>query len=212
MEHVDGEGRREQVNFTAVTRENTGGLDCEGLRKGVGAGPWGETAEESDASGRGSGKVAGESIFKIKGAFASVGMLLAKLRWITIGYSYDVSSGSWHASSGVWSPANTVPFLFWSQWTSKTYDWERGMTPLPPLIDQLCLATVRCIPWEAVFPPSEIASETKQESNSWSTSYNPEAGIINFVGLVFVPLFSQMTSSSFPSWVPFCFSINLKTL
>lgn len=89
----------------------------------------------------------------------TVGELLSKLRWTTIGLNYD--------------------------WTSKVYDFE-NRTPLPPLIYRCCRDVVRALQWETVF--GATASSSVEESveegddwNKWSTEYEPEAGIINFV-------------------------------
>lgn len=95
--------------------------------------------------------------------------LLPKLRWTTIGWSYD--------------------------WTSKTYDFDRPQTPLPPLIHRCCRDVVRSIPWNAVFESTSTDDQTdllSKESDGWrkwATDYEPEAGVINFVGpLLFVAL------------------------
>ncbi|KAM0788478.1 hypothetical protein ACM66B_001611 [Microbotryomycetes sp. NB124-2] len=60
---------------------------------------------------------------------ATVADLLPKLRWTTIGWTYD--------------------------WTSKTYDFDSPQVPLPPLILKYCRAAVRAVPWKSIFAGDE---------------------------------------------------------
>ena len=134
-----------------------------------------------EAMGRGEKEVReGEEKAEGETREATVEELLSKLRWTTIGMSYDVSSSS---ISGLERGA-----YFASQWTSKAYDFDTPPTPLPPLIRQTCRDAVRAVPWPAVFghPPNGSG-----EWSNWSRDYEPHAGIINFVhpALLHLPSF-----------------------
>lgn len=74
------------------------------------------------------------------------------------------------------------------QWTSKTYDFDRPKTPLPPLTYRCCRDVVRAIPWERVFGATasiaDVDDSVQAESEDWrrwSDEYEPEAGVFNFV-------------------------------
>lgn len=86
---------------------------------------------------------------------ATVKHLIKKLRWTTIGYEYN--------------------------WTSKVYEWSRGKVELPPLTYECCRDVVRGVPWDLVFDEKD-REETKDWSN-WKQTYEPEAGVFNFVSL-----------------------------
>lgn len=62
------------------------------------------------------------------------------------------------------------------QWSSKTYRFERGQLPLPPLIRQCCHQLVRAVPWQRLF--ANVDDDT--ESQSWHHDYEPEGGVVNF--------------------------------
>ena len=75
------------------------------------------------------------------------------------------------------------------QWTSKTYIFDRPKDPLPPLIYQCCKDLVASIPWSHVFGSDAImpstgvredATEEDEDWKSWSTDYEPEAGVVKF--------------------------------
>lgn len=97
-------------------------------------------------------KIEGGGGSELKEEKATIRELLKKLRWTTIGWAYD--------------------------WTSKTYDFSRGRTPLPPLIYRTCKDAVRAVPFSKIFG-SEISSEDELEYEKWSESYEPQAGVIN---------------------------------
>lgn len=95
---------------------------------------------------------------------ATVRDLISKLRWTTIGWSYN--------------------------WSSKTYDFDRPKTELPPLIYGCCRNVARAVPWGSVFDqqtgPEERQHDDEEEQEdegwgTWSETYEPEAGVINFV-------------------------------
>ncbi|KAK4053446.1 hypothetical protein OIV83_001613 [Microbotryomycetes sp. JL201] len=85
---------------------------------------------------------------------ATVGELLPRLRWTTIGWTYD--------------------------WTSKTYDFDSPQTHLPPLVHKCCRAVVRALPWDRVF---SFSNDEDEDWINWKTHYEPDAGIINFYHL-----------------------------
>ena len=72
-----------------------------------------------------------------------------------------------------------------TQWTSKTYDFDKPLTPLPPLIHLCCREAVRAVPWGRVFEASETSMNEQTDDadicRTWKDDYEPEAGIINFV-------------------------------
>ncbi|KAL8276287.1 hypothetical protein RQP46_011315 [Phenoliferia psychrophenolica] len=139
--------RRERVDFEPVTEDNY-----------------------REVKGRGEGRKGvngGQQPVEVKEVESTVAKLLnEKLRWTTIGYSYD--------------------------WTSKTYDFDRTPVPLPPLIEECCRAAVRAVPWKHVFPEDIREDEDpvgstgaidKTNWRTWAEGYAPESGIINFYHL-----------------------------
>ncbi|KAI5476070.1 hypothetical protein MNV49_000442 [Pseudohyphozyma bogoriensis] len=89
----------------------------------------------------------------------SVDTLLSRIRWTNVGWHYD--------------------------WASKSYAYERGQVPVPPLIYECCSAAVATIPWDLVFDPEESVPEEERVWKNWAKDYKAEAGVINFVRLVF---------------------------
>ncbi|KAK4702620.1 hypothetical protein P7C70_g3603, partial [Phenoliferia sp. Uapishka_3] len=138
--------RRERVDFEPVTEAN--------FQQVGGRGEVLKMGKDSEER---------EEPIVVKEVESTVAKLLPKLRWTTIGYSYD--------------------------WTSKTYDFDRSAVPLPPLIEKCCREAVRAVPWKDVFPDEaeEIESNPSVKKGkhwqTWAEWYRPEAGVINFYQL-----------------------------
>ncbi|ORY74308.1 hypothetical protein BCR35DRAFT_268467 [Leucosporidium creatinivorum] len=135
-----GAPRRTRIDFEPVTKENWMTQDKERERERV------------EAEGK---------------KEVTVKELLSRLRWTTIGWSYN--------------------------WTSKTYDFDRPKTPLPPLTYRCCRDVIRAIPWNSVFGPDSVSTQSEEATTSeatesedwkrWSNEYEPEAGVFNFYQL-----------------------------
>ncbi|KAK4058481.1 hypothetical protein OIO90_000643 [Microbotryomycetes sp. JL221] len=142
--------KREQNNFEPVTKENWNQLKDRGKDL--------EHKSATDPSSSRSSSAAPEQCDRRD---VTVAELLPKLRWTTIGWTYD--------------------------WTSKTYDFDSPRVPLPPLMYDCCKAAVRAVPWNDVFAgePRLCESEGGIDNfwTSWHSDYEPEAGIINFYHL-----------------------------
>ncbi|GAA5935627.1 uncharacterized protein JCM15063_001758 [Sporobolomyces koalae] len=85
--------------------------------------------------------------------------LVPKLRWSNVGYHYN--------------------------WTTKLYEFDRPFVPIPPLMLSCCSSIARAVPWHHVFEESDDECEaegrtTRSDWASWSTDYEPDAGIVNF--------------------------------
>lgn len=104
----------------------------------------------------------------------TVSDLIKRLRWTTIGWSYNVSP-VFHKYL-----AKKCSLTLYSKWTTKTYDFDKGRTALPPLIHETCRDAVRSVPFIKVMPKAsdDVLSKKYQ---GWSDDYEPEAGIINHV-------------------------------
>lgn len=55
--------------------------------------------------------------------------------------------------------------------------------PIPSRATSLSRSIVSSIPWSSVFPSSSATSETSIDYSGWSSSYRPEAGVVNFYQL-----------------------------
>ncbi|KAF8582644.1 hypothetical protein K439DRAFT_1413026 [Ramaria rubella] len=82
--------------------------------------------------------------------------LLAKLRWANIGYYYH--------------------------WGSKTYDFTKPKTDYPPGLRKVCKDIVASIDWRQVWDGVDDEDWGKEgpDWETWPTTYEPDAGIVNF--------------------------------
>ena len=81
---------------------------------------------------------------------ACIAELVRKLRWSILGLEYH--------------------------WGTKSYKWNSPPMPMPGAIIQACRNVVRSIPWSTVFTDAERVPDHA----TWSDSYEPEAGVVNF--------------------------------
>ncbi|GAA5914461.1 uncharacterized protein JCM6883_004805 [Sporobolomyces salmoneus] len=89
----------------------------------------------------------------------TVGELVPKLRWSNVGYHYN--------------------------WTTKLYEFDRPFVPIPPLMLSCCRTLARAMPWQHVFPSAEYTGKGESSTSDdgwelWKTTYEPDAGIVNF--------------------------------
>ncbi|GAA6005778.1 hypothetical protein JCM11491_004006 [Sporobolomyces phaffii] len=89
---------------------------------------------------------------------ATIRELVPKLRWSNVGYHYN--------------------------WTTKLYEFDRPLVPIPPLMLKSCQALARAMPWQHVFGGHQSIdgdlSKSEEGWESWKTRYEPDAGIVNF--------------------------------
>ncbi|KAH9929633.1 hypothetical protein B0H21DRAFT_781123 [Amylocystis lapponica] len=87
-----------------------------------------------------------------------VSELVPKLRWANIGWFYH--------------------------WGSKQYDFTRGRGAVGGHIASVCKAVVEAVPWDEVFLDDHGAicnwSNEGPDWSSWTETYEPDAGIVNF--------------------------------
>ncbi|KAI0831750.1 hypothetical protein BC628DRAFT_1349622 [Trametes gibbosa] len=85
--------------------------------------------------------------------------LIRRLRWANIGWYYH--------------------------WGTKQYDFTRGPGEIAPLVRDLCKGVVQSIPWDRVFDEGQEhvtmeGGEGGSDWMDWKTTYEPDAGIVNF--------------------------------
>ncbi|EGN95446.1 hypothetical protein SERLA73DRAFT_162321 [Serpula lacrymans var. lacrymans S7.3] len=86
---------------------------------------------------------------------SSPALLIPKLRWANIGWSYH--------------------------WGSKQYDFTKGKAPVGENVRNLCKRAVSAVNWEQVFGNQEHADGWGDDDwRTWEETYEPDAGIVNF--------------------------------
>ncbi|KAH0827006.1 hypothetical protein J3R83DRAFT_4673 [Lanmaoa asiatica] len=80
--------------------------------------------------------------------------LVSKLRWANIGWSYH--------------------------WGSKQYDFSRGKGEIDPFLRDLCKRAVGTVRWEEVFDGDDLDGWGNDDWRTWTDTYEPDAGIVNF--------------------------------
>ncbi|KAJ7582799.1 hypothetical protein C8J56DRAFT_1005720 [Mycena floridula] len=81
--------------------------------------------------------------------------LIPKLRWANIGWLYH--------------------------WGTKQYDFTKGKGYINPHLRDICQSAVAAVDWEQVFDSDESDwGESGPDWKTWSETYEPDAGIVNF--------------------------------
>ncbi|KAJ7709988.1 hypothetical protein B0H17DRAFT_1030105 [Mycena rosella] len=82
--------------------------------------------------------------------------LICKLRWANIGWYYH--------------------------WGTKQYDFTKGKGKIDSVLADVCRDAVNAVDWDQVYGPDDMSDwgESGPEWKTWSTDYEPDAGIVNF--------------------------------
>ncbi|KIO06395.1 hypothetical protein M404DRAFT_481088 [Pisolithus tinctorius Marx 270] len=86
------------------------------------------------------------------------------------------------------SPSELVPKLRWANigwsyhWGTKQYDFSKGKGHIDSRIRDLCRNAVSLVPWNKVFGADSSLEEGWGDDDwkTWSETYEPDAGIVNF--------------------------------